>query len=142
MLNPRCVAAGTPPPATHLGFSIPPGNTQVGATVTPAVKVSALDASENRVTSFSGAITLALSANPGGGALSGGGSVNAVNGAATFAGLSIDKAGKGYTLTATSGQLTDATSDPFDITAAPPPPPPPPPPPNQPPPAASPPHPP
>src|SRR5437016_2990230 len=122
------VAAGTPPPATHLGFSIPPGNTQVGATITPAVKVSALDASENRVTSFSGAITLALSANPGGGTVSGGGSVNAVNGAATFAGLSIDKAGNGYTLTATSGQLADATSDPFDITTAPPPPPPPPPP--------------
>src|SRR5205807_8093084 len=50
------VAAGTPPPATHLGFSVPPGNAQVGATITPAVKVSALDASEHRVARFSGAI--------------------------------------------------------------------------------------
>ncbi len=129
------VAAGTPPPATHLAFSVPPTNTPVGATITPAVKVSALDASENRVTTFTGAITLALSANSGGGTLSGGGSVDAVNGVATFGSLSIDKAGSGYTLTATSGQLTDATSDRFDITAAPPPPPPPPPP-NQPPVAA------
>src|SRR5438874_12287978 len=126
------VAAGTPPPATHLSFSVPPTNTQVGATITPAVRVSALDASESRVTSFTGPITLALSANPGGGTLAGGGPINAVSGVATFASLSIDKAGNGYTLTATSGQLADATSDPFDITAAPPPPPPPPPP-NQPP---------
>src|SRR5207302_3688957 len=130
------VAAGTPPPATHLGFSVPPSNTQVGATITPAVKVNALDASENRVATFTGAITLALSANQGGGTLSGGGSVNAVNGAATFSGLSIDRAGNGYTLIATAGQLADATSDPFDITAAPPPPPPPPPPTNKPPVAA------
>src|SRR5213078_1093846 len=120
------VAAGTPPPATHLAFSVPPTNTPVGATITPAVKVSALDASENRVTTFTGAITLALSGNPGGGTLAGGGSVDAVNGVATFGSLSIDKAGSGYTLTATSGQLTDATSDRFDITAVPPPPPPPP----------------
>src|SRR2546421_282868 len=123
------VSAGTPPPATHLGFSVPPTNTQVGATITPAVRVSALDASESRVTTFTGPITLALSANPGGGTLAGGGPVNAVSGVAAFASLSIGKAGNRYTPTATSGQITDATSAPFQITPAPPPPPSPPPPP-------------
>ena len=41
--------------------------------------------------------------------------VNAVNGIATFSGLSINKAGMGYTLTATSGTLTPAISQVFKI---------------------------
>src|SRR5439155_727027 len=41
--------------------------------------------------------------------------LNAVAGIATFSTLSIDKAGTGYTLTATSGTLTSATSTTFNI---------------------------
>src|SRR6185436_4463681 len=41
----------------------------------------------------------------------------AVNGIATFSGLSIDKAGIGYTLHAASGSLTPADSSAFDIGA-------------------------
>src|SRR5206468_3243185 len=96
-----------------------PSNTQVGATITPAVTVTALDASGNTVPSFTGAISLALG-NAGGATLSGNGPVNAVNGVATFANLTIDKVGTGYTLTATSGTLTQATSNSFNITAPPP----------------------
>src|SRR5207247_2075747 len=86
-----------------------------------AVTVTALDASGNTVPSFTGAISLALG-NAGGAKLSGNGPLDAVNGVATFANLTIDKVGTGYTLTATSGTLTQATSNAFNITAAPPPP--------------------
>jgi hypothetical protein len=44
--------------------------------------------------------------------------VAAVNGVATFDNVRIDKAGTGYTLTASSGGLTSATSTPFDIAPA------------------------
>ncbi len=41
--------------------------------------------------------------------------VNAVNGVATFSGLNISKGGTGYVLSATSGSLTAADSNPFSI---------------------------
>src|SRR2546427_685410 len=115
------ITAAPPPPATHLGFGVQPSTTQVGATITPAVTVAALDASGNTVTSFTGAVSIAIDNNPAGGTLSGNAPVNAVNGVATFANLTIDKAGSGYTLKAPSGTLTQATSNSFNITAAPPP---------------------
>src|SRR5204862_4345941 len=104
-----------------LPSGVPPINTPVGSAITPAVTVTARDASGNTVPSFTGATSLALG-NAGGATLSGNGPVNAVNGVATFANLTIDKVGTGYTLTATSGTLTQATSNAFNITAAPPPP--------------------
>src|SRR5439155_20351323 len=73
------ITAAPPPPATHLAFGVQPSNTQVGATITPAVTVTALDASGNTVPSFTGAISLALG-NAGGATLSVNGPVNAVNG--------------------------------------------------------------
>src|SRR5436190_12034231 len=88
----------------------------------PAVRVSALDDAGNVVTGFTGLITVALGANPGGGTLAGTTSVNAVSGVATFSTLSINNAGNGYTLTASANGLTGATSTSFNITAPPPPP--------------------
>ena len=41
--------------------------------------------------------------------------VNAVAGVASFSDLSIDKTGTGYTLLATSGSLTSATSAEFEM---------------------------
>src|SRR4029077_19096451 len=40
------------------------------------------------------------------------------NGVAVFSGLSINKAGTGYTLTASSPGLVGTTSDPFNVAAA------------------------
>src|SRR5437773_2307861 len=80
-----------------------------------------MEASGNTVPSFTGAISLALG-NAGGATLSGTGCVKGANVCATVANLTIDKVGTGYTLTATSGTLTQATSNAFNITAAPPPP--------------------
>jgi len=83
------------------------------------VQVSALDASNAVVTGFTGTITVAIGANPASGTLSGTVTVAAVSGVATFANLSINNAGNGYTLTAASSGLTGATSTAFNITAPP-----------------------
>ncbi len=106
-----------PPPATHLAFTVQPSNTTTGSTISPAVQVAAQNDAGNTVTSFSGAITIALGTNPSDGTLSGTKTWTAVNGVATFSNLSIDQAGSGYTLVATATDLTEATSEPFDITA-------------------------
>jgi hypothetical protein len=56
-----------------------------------------------------------IQANPAGGTLAGTRTVNAVNGIATFPGLSIDKIGHDYKLAANSGALDAAISEEFDI---------------------------
>jgi hypothetical protein len=106
------ITAGT---ATHLAFNVQPSNTTSDAAITPSVKVTALDGSNNVDPTFTGLVNLAIATNPGAGTLSNG-SVAAVAGVATFTTLSINKAGTGYTLTATSGALTQATSSAFNIT--------------------------
>ena len=59
---------------------------------------------------------LSIGTNPSGGALSvTTNPVTATNGVATFSGVKIDKAGNGYTLTASSAGLVLGTSSPFDI---------------------------
>src|SRR5207247_4376444 len=60
----------TAPPATNLACTTQPQSTQAGQTM-PAVRVTARDASGNTVTSYTGLITVAIGANPGGGALGG-----------------------------------------------------------------------
>jgi hypothetical protein len=61
-------------------------------------------------------VTVAIGTNPSSGTLSGTTTVTVVAGVATFTGLSINKAGTGYTLGATSVPLTSATSSTFNIT--------------------------
>ena len=100
---------------SRLAFTRPPQNTAAGVAFTPSVQVSVQDAGGNTVTSATDAITLTLDANPGGATLSGTLTVNAVNGVATFPGLSLDKVGTGYTLAASASGLTGATSPAFDI---------------------------
>ena len=82
--------------------------------------VTVLDALGNRVTGFNGAVTIAIGHNGGtltAGTLSGTKTVNAVNGIATFADLSIDQPGNGYTLVATVPNVFTAESAPFNIGA-------------------------
>jgi hypothetical protein len=105
------------PVATSVGFVQQPTNTNAGATITPAVTVEIRDQFGARMTGATNSVSLAIGTNPSGGTLSGGASVAAVNGVATFSGLSIDNAGTGYTLTASSTGLTGATSSSFNITA-------------------------
>jgi hypothetical protein len=66
------------------------------------------------VTNSSAPVTVALGGSPTGATLSGTTTKNAVNGVATFNNLSIDKAGYGYTLVASSAGLPSATSSSFN----------------------------
>jgi outer membrane protein assembly factor BamB len=111
-------AGGAPGPPSKLAFVQGPSDTAVGATMTPAVKVAVEDANGNVETSDNATqVSLAIATNPGGGTLAGGSAVTVASGIATFSGLSIDTAGNGYTLKASSTpSYTAATSAAFNIT--------------------------
>src|SRR5204862_461284 len=106
----------TPGTATQLAFTQQPSTTVAGATISPAVQVTALDAAGNLVPTFTGSVTVALGNNPGGSTLGGTTPVAAVNGVARFVDLSLNKTGTGYTLTASASGFTPGTSTAFDIT--------------------------
>jgi hypothetical protein len=108
----------TPASLYHLAFGQQPTNTVAGATISPALTVRVLDQVGNLVTADTSNVTLVISANPGGGVLSGTTTVAAVGGIATFSGLSIDKAGTNYRLAALDGADGAATSSAFNITPA------------------------
>lgn len=99
----------------QLGFTAQPQNTPQNAVMVPAVRVSVVDDLGNVVTSYTGDVTVAIGANPGGGTLAGSQTRPAVAGVATFPNLSIDQAGNGYTLTARSTSFASATSERFDV---------------------------
>src|SRR5439155_813524 len=103
--------------ASRLVFTVQPSNAAAGAAIAPAVQVTAQDAHGNIATAFTGTVTLGLGSNPGGGALAGTTTVAAASGVATFANLSINRVGTGYTLTAAVTGLTTGTSAAFNITA-------------------------
>jgi hypothetical protein len=111
--RPDQVAA--PPPATQLRFTGQPSETWPVAAISPSVQITALDGQGNTATGFTENVTVAIGTNPGGGTLSGTMTAAAENGVATFANLTINHAGAGYTLTASAAQLAGASSAPFDI---------------------------
>jgi hypothetical protein len=107
-------ATGNPP--TQLSFSVQPVTTTAGTAF--GVTVLAQDAFGNTVPAYGSGVSLALNASNGA-TLGGTTLVNAVNGVATFTGLSITKAGTGYTITASASSLTSATSNSFSILSGP-----------------------
>src|SRR5439155_824843 len=106
------ITAGT---ATALVFTVQPTNALAGAGITPAVEITARDGSGNTATGFTGNITVAIGTNPSSGTLSGTKTVAAVAGGAADRRVGNDKAGAGYTITATGAG--SATSSAFNITA-------------------------
>jgi adhesin/invasin len=109
-------ATGTAGTASQLAFTTQPSaSTVAGAQFGQQPVVTIRDASGNTVTTSSAAVELTLST--GSGVLSGTTTVNAVNGVATFSGLSVNLIGTDKVLTAASSGLTSATSNAFTITA-------------------------
>jgi hypothetical protein len=104
----------TPAAAARLAFVAAPAAATAGAAFEPAVQVELLDAYDNRSASTA-TVEVALGANPGNATLNGTRSVAAVNGLATFPGLSLDVAARGYTLRATSEGLTAVTTGAFNV---------------------------
>jgi uncharacterized repeat protein (TIGR01451 family) len=103
--------------ADRLVFSTQPVGGQAGAPLATQPVVRAVNAQGRVVPSFTGAVTMALGSNPGGGSLGGTVTVNAVNGVAPFSNLAVSGAGTGVTLVASAPGLASATSDPFTVTA-------------------------
>jgi hypothetical protein len=110
-----CRDGATSPGAIAVVFSVEPTEETAGAPIGPAVRVEARDASGHLVSSFSGSVTVAIKANPGGGTLTGTTTVSALGGTAVFSSLILDKAGTGYTLSAAAPGLAQGTSMPFDV---------------------------
>lgn len=104
--------------ATKLIFSTQPGNGVAGSPLSTQPAIKAVDDDDYPDPNFSGAVTLTINNNPGGGTLGGTTTINAVSGVATFTNISISKAGTGYTLDANSTGLITATSSPFNIVSA------------------------
>jgi hypothetical protein len=96
-----------------------PTSTAARATIAPAVRVAIVDQNGNTIATAGDSVTIAIGTNAGAagpGVLLGTLTVPAVNGIATFADLSIDRAGNGYTLVATvAGSSTTATTPPFNV---------------------------
>jgi hypothetical protein len=106
-----------PGAAVALRFTTQPSDALEHTPLAPPVVVTAYDAFDN-VAAFTGQVTIAIGTNPAGGTLSGTRQRSAVLGIATFDDLSIEQPGTGYTLVASASEVTGATSDAFDITAA------------------------
>ncbi len=102
---------------TQLKFTGQPSAAVATSSIAPAIVVTAKDALNNVATSFAGNVTLTIGTNPGGATLSGTTTVPAIAGVATFNNISLNRAGAGYTLNATSGALTPDVSAGFTITA-------------------------
>jgi hypothetical protein len=113
-----CTSSGntvTIGPPAKLAFTVQPGSVATGSSIAPAVTVSIEDANGNVVTTATNSVTIAIGTNPSAGTLAGTATVTAVNGVATFSGLSINNSGSGYTLTVSATGLTSATSTAFNV---------------------------
>ena len=104
-------------PVAKLGFFVQPSDAVAGTSISPQVLGYLEALGGNRVATNGTPITVAIDNNPGGGTLFGTLTKNtSPTGRAAFNNLSINKTGSGYTLQATSGSLTGATSAGFSIT--------------------------
>jgi len=108
----------TPGNAASLLWVQTPTSVTAGEFIAPSPTVKIVDGAGNTVTTATNPVTVAIANNPGGSTLSGTTTVAPVSGVATFSTLSLDKAGTGYTLAASSTGLTGATSTGFTVSAA------------------------
>jgi uncharacterized repeat protein (TIGR03803 family) len=102
----------TPHTSSKLAFTSGPTSTTAGTS--QSINVSVEDTGGTTVTTDTSTVTLSVASGPTGGTISGTTSVAAVNGVATFSGLTFSTPGA-YTLTATASNLTSATSSSFTI---------------------------
>jgi hypothetical protein len=104
--------------ATKLVMSVVPASVVAGVAIGPTITVQARDGLNNVQSSFTGNVALSLAANPGDVSLGGVTTVAAVNGVATFSGLSLPRVAVGYKIAAASGTLAPDTSVAFAVTPA------------------------
>ena len=101
--------------ASKLGFTAQPAGAASGTALSAMPVVTIQDQFANPTPSES-PVTVAISAGTGAAGATLSGTTSATGPVASFGGLSIDRSGTAYTLQATSGGLTAATSGAFDVT--------------------------
>ena len=109
----------SPRPATRLAFAQQPGPSTAAVPLDPVIRIVLQDDLLTTVTGASNPVTIALAGNPGGATLGGTLTAAPVDGIATFANLTLDRAGTGYSFVATSPGLQPATSGSFSVAAGP-----------------------
>jgi adhesin/invasin len=113
---PVTFVAGAP---AKLAFTTSPAASRVGpCALTTGATVAIQDAQGNTCSAATNSISVAIGANPNSAALGGTTSVAATAGSASFTTLTVSRFGTGYTLVASSGVLTQATSASFNISTA------------------------
>lgn len=108
--------------ATRLAFTVQPGGGTGGVAWSTQPRVAVQDALGNTVLNAAGSVTLAITPGTGtsGAVLTCSSNPRALSsGVATYSGCRIDKAGSGYTLTASQGSLTAATSNDVNVAVGP-----------------------
>ena len=100
--------------AKGLSFVVQPGDGVAGVALSPAIQVEIVDAAGRRASGATDAVALSLVAGNGA-ELVGTRVVNAVGGVATFSGLVVERAGSGYRVRASVGELEPAESEAFSI---------------------------
>ena len=104
----------------QLGLITQPSTTEINSVITSSIEVAVQNQYGITITDDSSSeVTFAILNNPSEGILAGTLTQSASSGIASFADLSIDKYGTGYTLMASSEGLLPVVSNAFDITAAP-----------------------
>ena len=110
------VAALLPGAPVSLSISQQPATVEPGAVIVPWVMVQLKDQYDNICSNDNTtSVHMAIEHDPDSGLLSGTLNRQATAGVAVFSDLSIDRSGRGYTLRAASGSLTQAVSLPFSI---------------------------
>ena len=93
--------------------SQPPASVTAGGAFGLAVSVE--DAYGNLESEFDGSVSLALVSDPVGASLAGNLTATTTGGVADFHGLSLDQAGRGFTIAASASGLTTVTTQSFDV---------------------------
>lgn len=101
--------------ARVLVFLVQPSSANDSTEIAPAVQVAVEDTFGIVDTTVTGGVTVSLGTNPTGATLSGTTTVSFVSGVSTFSDLTVNLAGTGYTLRASSSGFTAVTSTSFDI---------------------------
>ena len=101
--------------ASKVVYGVQPGNVTAGVADSPSIVVDVEDQFGNIVIIDSSNVTLVVASGPG--SLSGTLTMAASGGVATFSNVKLNTAGS-YTLTASDGSLTSATSSSFAVSAA------------------------
>lgn len=101
--------------SNRLAFLVGPNSVSAGSSISPEVKVIAVDSLGRVLSQFSGSVSVTLGSSASGGTLSGTTSVTASGGLAIFPSLVISQAGSGYTLVASAPGLVSVSSGPFTV---------------------------